>query len=91
MAFIGASRVAVPTHFYKVILAVRGDRQILYAAILPNVEQVEEGLNRFATTVDEVERLTGLDFFAALADSEESPLESVRQLFPAHGVPLPPN
>jgi endonuclease G len=87
-AFIGTSRVAVPTHFYKVILAVEGDRKILYAAILPNAEQVEEGLNQFAATVDEVERRTGLDFFSALADSEEGPLESVRRLFPAPGVPL---
>jgi endonuclease G len=85
-AVIGTSRVAVPTHFYKVILAVEGERKILYAAILPNAEQVAEGLNRFATTVDEVERRTGLDFFSALADSEESALESILRVFPAPGT-----
>jgi endonuclease G len=91
MAFIGTSRVAVPAHFYKVILAVEGDRRILYAAILPNAEQVKDELNQFAAAVDEVERRTGLDFFSALADSEEGPLESVRRLFPMHGAPHPPN
>jgi endonuclease G len=91
MAFIGASRVAVPTHFYKVILAVEGERKILYAAILPNAEQVKGEMNEFATTVDEVERRTGLDFFSALADSEEGALESARRLFPVHGASLPPN
>jgi endonuclease G len=80
--------VAVPTHFYKVILAVEGDCKIMYAAILPNAERVEDELNRFATTVDEVERRTGLDFFSGLPDSEEGPLESVRRLFPVHGAPF---
>jgi endonuclease G len=84
--FIGTSRVAVPTHFYKVILAVEGERKILYAAILPNAEQVEDELNRFATTVDEVERRTGLDFFSALDDSEEGALESILRVFQAPGT-----
>jgi hypothetical protein len=52
---------------------------------------VEEGLNQFAATVDEVERRTGLDFFSTLADSEEGPLESTPRLFPMLGAPLPPN
>jgi endonuclease G, mitochondrial len=33
---IGANHVAVPSHTYKVILAVQGDHLTMYAAIVPN-------------------------------------------------------
>jgi endonuclease G len=91
IARIGSSGVAVPSHFYKVVLALEGERKTLYAAILPNVERVKEELNEFATTVDEVERRAGLDFFAGLEDCEERALESAEHLFPERGAPLPLN
>lgn len=33
--FIGASRVSVPSHFFKVLLVVQGERRTMYAAIAP--------------------------------------------------------
>ena len=68
--FIGPGQVAVPTHFYKVILAVRGDRKLLHAAIIPNAARVTEPLDRFTVSLDEVERRTGLDFFSSLESSQ---------------------
>ena len=41
----------------------------MIAFVLPN-EGSTQPLSSFATTVDEVERLTGLDFFAGLADED---------------------
>jgi DNA/RNA endonuclease G (NUC1) len=55
----------------------------MYAAVVPNSEAGLQPLAHFTTTVQEVERLTGLDFFSALGDSEERRLESTRE-------PLPP-
>ena len=48
----------------------------MYAAIMPNAAIGDEPLASFLTTVDEVERKTGLDFFSGLEDDEERSLES---------------
>ena len=49
-------------------------RNKMIAFVLPN-DGSTQPLSSFVTTVDEVERLTGLDFFAGLED--EDALESV--------------
>lgn len=73
---IGPGRVAVPTHMFKAVLAVRGSHLVMFAFIVPNSEHVSEPLSYFVTTVDDVERRTGLDLFADLDDTQEQPLES---------------
>ena len=79
---IGANHVAVPSHTYKVILSLQPDRIIMYAAIVPNIADVSEPLDFYATTVDEVERRTGFDFFPALEDTAELQLESRKEPLP---------
>jgi endonuclease G len=79
---IGAGRVAVPSHTYKVILAIEGSRKTMYAAILPNQSVVSGPLQSYAVTVREVERRTGLDFFSGLEDTEERLLESMLLALP---------
>ncbi|MFN7918483.1 MAG: DNA/RNA non-specific endonuclease [Bryobacteraceae bacterium] len=74
--YIGEGLVAVPTHTFKVVLAIRGNEKIMFAAIVPNAAIEHAAPAGFAATVDEVERLTGLDFFAALDNDEEDRLES---------------
>jgi len=73
---IGLNQVAVPTHFFKAILIHRGTEKTMLAAILPNSTRIAEPLSHFLTTVDEVERRSGIDLFAFLEDSEEEPLEA---------------
>jgi endonuclease G len=75
---IGAGRVAVPSHTFKVVLAVRGEHKRMFAVIVPNQDRVEGPLHQFAVTVDEVERRSGLDFFSQLDDAEERDLEARR-------------
>lgn len=61
---IGRGQVAVPTHFFKVILLIEGHRKSTYAAIVPNSAPVRGmPVESFAVTIDEVERRTGLSFF----------------------------
>jgi len=79
---IGPNHVAVPTHIYKVILAVQADQRTMYAAIVPNSVDAIDSLDHYTTTVDDVQRRTGLDFFAALDDTEEHQLESVVHQLP---------
>lgn len=73
--FIGASRVAVPRRFFKVVLSPYADPPQAIGFIMPN-GYVEGGMQKAATSVDEVEALTGHDFFHALDDDIESKLES---------------
>jgi endonuclease G len=80
--FLIPGRVAVPTHTYKVLLAVHAGRRSMFAAIIPNAQNPPQPLNFFAVTVDEVERRSGLDFFSFLEDAAEAALESHRERFP---------
>ncbi len=65
--------VAIPDAFYKVVYAPDQGRAIGF--IYPN-QPVSGSFKKRAVTVDEVERLTGLDFFPSLPDNVENALES---------------
>lgn len=76
---IGNNRVAVPTHFYKAILCEHpsGTRE-MFSFIMPNQRSRIPGDPRdYIGTIDRIEELTGLDFFAALPDTEEDRLEGM--------------
>jgi endonuclease G len=71
---IGTNKVAVPTHFYQVVFdPVRVEA---IAFILPNKKLRADTLPTFITSVDEVEKETGLDFLSELEDSVESLIEA---------------
>lgn len=72
---IGDTRVAVPKRFFKVVLAPFANPMRGIGFIMNN-GRVEGGMQKAAVTIDEVERITGLDFFSALPDSIESEVES---------------
>ncbi|MFN7922855.1 MAG: DNA/RNA non-specific endonuclease [Bryobacteraceae bacterium] len=78
-----AGEVAVPTHFFKVWLAIQGEQKRMYAAIVPNAEISVQSLDDFAVSVDEVERLTGLDFFSNLSQAEQQSLEAAAEHLPS--------
>ncbi len=79
---IGDGAVAVPTYTFKVVLAITGKRNTMYAAIVPNGPTGGKPLGYFTSTVEEVELRTGLDFFGGLADEEESRLQASSESFP---------
>ena len=79
---IGPDQVPVPAYFFKVVLAITNEDKAMYAAIVPNTAQQEEGWDQLTTTVEEVERQTALDFFSGLDDQTEHRLETERHLFP---------
>lgn len=75
-ARIGSNYVAVPNSFYKVILDLSEPELKAIGYILPN-KRSDEPLQEYATSVDEVEELTGIDFFPEMMDDElEEELES---------------
>ncbi len=86
-AWIGSDSVAVPTHFFKVILCLHPDREPEMAAfIIPNSpDRLPGPTSLYLVTVDSLQTLTGWDFFAALPDSIQKPLEA----HPPRAWPLP--
>ncbi len=73
---IGDNKVAVPESFFRIILDLREPELKAIAFIIHN-KVTEKRLEEFASSVDEVEKLTGLDFFPNLMpDRLEERLES---------------
>jgi endonuclease G len=84
MGTIGPDKLAVPTHTYKVVLCVQpnGDKEML-AFVLPNIDKPSGTLSGYTFSVDQVEKLTGLDFFSSLPATEQTRLEQVVNALPA--------
>jgi endonuclease G len=81
---IGANKVAVPTHTYKVVLCVHPDgRKEMFAFVLPNIGKPKGTISSYTFSVTNVEKLTGLDFFAALPATEQNRLERQVNELPA--------
>lgn len=77
---IGKNNVVVPEFFYKVLLAPQQTDDgrgtfIALAFILPN-KNCTGSIYDYATTIDEVEQRTGLNFFSLIPDALENELES---------------
>jgi endonuclease G len=73
---IGGNEVSVPGYYYKVLLDVSEPGKKGIAFLLPNQISYEP-LYEYAVTIDDVEALTGIDFFPNLmTDRLEEQLES---------------
>ena len=75
---IGVNKVVVPEAFFKVILCLRGTPKAIGFVIRNNDGKKKR--DQFVNTVDEVERITGIDFYPALPDSIENKVESYANL-----------
>lgn len=71
---IGPTGIPVPERFFKVVLAPEADPPMGIGFIMPN-SYVDGGAQTTAVSIDEVERVTGFDFFSALPDDVESEVE----------------
>jgi DNA/RNA endonuclease G (NUC1) len=77
------NRVAIPTHFYKIILHVRPSGFIdTISFILPHLDLSVGSTNPYLfdhiRTIDDIESITGIDFFPELSDQRETTVESFR-------------
>ena len=71
---IGRARLPVPTAFYKIVFDLTPPQKMI-AFIIPN-QTSKSRVASFAVPVDEIERITGYDFFSELEDELEEKLES---------------
>lgn len=71
---IGKENVAVPKYFYKILLDnSRGEYKTI-AFLVPHQDS-EKPLYSFVVSIDEIEKMTGIDFFPKLPDAIENKLE----------------
>lgn len=66
---IGDNEVSIPAAYFKVLLDISEPDIKGIAFVLPN-EISYEPLFKYATSIDEIERLTGIDFFPELMEKE---------------------
>jgi len=71
---IGSEKVAVPNQFYKIILDNNAGKTKMLAFLMPHKDS-KKPLYSYVVTVDEIEALTGIDFFPELDDKTENSLE----------------
>jgi len=66
---IGKDKISIPQQYYKVLLDITEPELKGIAFLIPNQVSYEP-LFKFAVSIDEVEQLTGIDFFPDLLDEE---------------------
>ena len=75
MKTIGDEKVSVPNQFYKVLIDNNTGKTKMIAFLMPH-KNSSQPLYKFVVSVDAIEELTGIDFFAELEDSIENKLEA---------------
>lgn len=70
--------IAVPDAFYMIVIDESDGRVRAQAFVLPQTATGEGALVDARTSIDEIERLTGLDFLHELDDAAEAALEARR-------------
>jgi endonuclease G, mitochondrial len=75
MKTIGNEKVAVPNQFYKVLIDINSGKVKMIAFLMPH-KNSKEPLYKFVVSVDDIEKITGIDFFPQLEDTLENKLEA---------------
>ncbi|MBK8348497.1 MAG: DNA/RNA non-specific endonuclease [Saprospiraceae bacterium] len=65
--------VTIPKKYFKVAMDLTNKKAIAF--VMPNAKN-DAPLETFATSIDDVEALTGIDFFYQLEDGGEQALEA---------------
>lgn len=73
--YIGSNRVAVPDAFFKAILDNEGKEKKAIGFIMPHKKSTMT-IDKYAVSIDEVERKTGFDFFGNLLKENEEEIEA---------------
>lgn len=72
---IGENRITVPARYFKVVFAPYANPPRAIAFVMPN-HAVSGGVQQSVVTVDQLEEITGFDFFSNLPDELEERIES---------------
>lgn len=69
------SGVSIPDYYYKIVYFPNTD--VMKAFLIPNKKPIDKNFYNYSVSVDEIEKITGLDFFAELPNSVENKLEAI--------------
>lgn len=72
---IGYEKVSVPEYFYKIIVDFSDKKPKAIAFIIPN-QATSNSFYEYVTTIDEIEEITGIDFFSEMDAKTQNALES---------------
>ncbi len=72
---IGTEKVTVPSYFYKILLDNNNGKIKMIAFLMPHQDS-KLPLYKYVVSVNEIEKLTGIDFFPELDDAIENELEA---------------
>jgi endonuclease G len=76
-ATIGTNAVAVPTHFYKIVVDARDNSNVEALAFLfPNQDLTGRTVGEFLASINEIEKLTGLNFLSGLPEATQKRVET---------------
>jgi len=67
----------VPTHYWMSVLVQLGGDYVISSCLIPHVGGLKDEPKKYSVTVDEIERVTGLDLWSGLPDDVEDARESV--------------
>lgn len=70
---IGRNKITVPEAFFKVILCLQGEPKAIGFIYKNNLGN--RPMDSYVNSIDEVERITGIDFFPSLPDDMEEKVE----------------
>lgn len=70
-------KVSIPQMYYKILVRKYGDKIETIAFLLPHEESKKE-LKEFVVSIDEVEKMTGLDFLTQIDNDREKSIESAK-------------
>lgn len=88
LAKMGDNGVSIPNFYYKVALDFDVDEIGAIAFLLPN-QKLDLELESFVVSIDSLESLTGIDFFAGLEDHLEASFEASKGDFSFWKKPRP--
>ena len=71
---LGEGRIAVPDAFFKVVLCLKGTPKAI--GFLYKNDSSSQSMKDCSCSVDDIERITGFDFFTSLPDDIEDVVES---------------
>lgn len=73
----GPHDVTIPDYCFKIVLDHREPEIKAIAFLVPNQDKKMDALKTYVKSIDEIEALTGFDFFADLPPAEQEKFESV--------------
>ena len=79
---IGKNKVAVPDRFFKVVLIYNRKDPMAFGFVFQNIAR-SQSLEKYQTTVDDIEHMTGYDFFSKLPDHIEDYIEAEIRALPS--------